>query len=172
MQRSLLRLRSLWLVVPPTLMCCLDFGLTLYGQSDAYWSGNYQDVNEMSPSFGRYLAMHPLAFVAAAAVWIVILSSLIALLPEKLGMTLSIGIVLGHMAGAASWLAFRFGSYQSCNVLFLLTAGVIVTAFNMGRSDSGQTLIDWSRTPIPTWIRWLLIATLAILPVWWFLVPQ
>lgn len=153
MQKPLFRPRSLWLVVPPILMCCFDFGLTLYGQSDVYWSGNYQDINEISPSFAKYLSMHPMVFVASVLLWIGIFASLIALLPEKLGMTLSIGIVLGHMAGAASWLAFRFGSYQSCNVLFLLTAGVIVTAFNMGRSDNGQTLIDWSRAPVPTWTR-------------------
>ncbi len=172
MQHTLIRSRSLWLVVPPVFMCCLDFGLTLYGQSDVYWSGNYQDVNEISPSFGRYMSMHPMAFVAAGVLWIGVFSSLIALLPEKLGMTLSICIVLGHMAGAASWLAYRFGSYQSCNVLFLATAVVIVTAFNMGRSDSGQTLIDWSRAPVPTWTRWLLVAILILLPTWWFLIPH
>jgi len=57
--------RAVWLVVPPAILCALDFGLTLYGQSDRYWAGNYTDVNEMSPSFARYLAIHPLAFVAA-----------------------------------------------------------------------------------------------------------
>jgi hypothetical protein len=42
----------------------------------------------------------------------------------------------------------------------------------MGRSDTGQTLIDWSRAPVPTWTRWLLIAILFILPIWWFLIPH
>jgi hypothetical protein len=56
----------MWLVVPPMLLCLLDFGLTLYGQSDAYWSGDYSDVNEMSPSFARYLAFAPWRWSAAS----------------------------------------------------------------------------------------------------------
>lgn len=172
MQPSLFRPRSLWLVVPPILLCCLDFGLTLYGQSDAYWAGNYSDVNEISPSFGKYLSTHPLAFVFAGLVWISIFSSLIAILPETIGMTISICVVIGHMTGAASWLAYRFGSYQSCNSLFLLTSIVIVVSFNRGRSDTGQTLIDWPRTRVPTWTRWVLAALLVVLPIWWFLIPH
>jgi hypothetical protein len=41
----------MWLVVPPVLLCLLDFGLTLYGQSDAYWLAyrfhNYQACNAL-----------------------------------------------------------------------------------------------------------------------------
>lgn len=99
MQHTLIRPRSLWLVVPPILMCCLDFGLTLYGQSDVSWSGNYQDVNEISPSFGQYLSMHPMAFVAAGVIWTGIFSSLISLLPEKLGMTLNT-LITGEISHA------------------------------------------------------------------------
>ena len=172
MKQSLFRPQSLWLVVPPTLLCCLDFGLTLYGQSDVYWRGDYRDVNELSPSFGTYLSMHPLAFVVAGLVWIGIFSSLIAILPEKIGMTISIGVLIGHMTGAASWLAYRFGSYQACNALFLLTAIVIVVAFNKGRSDTGRTLIDWSQTRVPAWTRWVLATLLVVLPIWWFLIPH
>lgn len=172
MQPAVFRLRSLWLLVPPILLCCLDFGLTLYGQSDAYWSGGYRDVNELSPSFAKYLSMHPLAFACAGLVWIGIFSSLISILPDKIAMTISICVVIGHMTGAASWLAYRFGSYQACNALFLLTAVVIVGAFNLGRSDTGGTLIDWSRTRVPAWTRWVLAAILIVLPIWWFLIPH
>ena len=154
------------------MLCCLDFGLTLYGQSDAYWNGTYSDINEISPSFGKYLSMHPLAFVGAALIWIAIFSSLIAILPEKVAMTISICVVIGHMTGAASWLAYRFGSYQACNALFLTTAVVIVSSFNLGRSEKGQTLIDWSRIGMPTWTRWIFAAILIVLPIWWFLIPH
>src|SRR4051812_32932514 len=71
-------LRPLWLVVPPALLCMLDFGLTLYGQSESYWSGNYADVNEISPSFAQYLAIHPFAFVGAGFLWIIIFSIIVA----------------------------------------------------------------------------------------------
>ena len=172
MKESLFRPRSLWIVVPPILLCCLDFGLTLYGQSSAYWAGNYKDVNEISPSFRDYLTTHPLVFAGMGLVWIGIFSTLIAILPEKIGMTISIAVVIGHMAGATSWLAYRFGSYQACNALFLFTSIAIVTSFNMGRSDTGQTLIDWSRTPMPSWTRWILAVLLVAVPVWWFLIPH
>lgn len=172
MNDCLFRPRSLWIVVPPILLCCLDFGLTLYGQSPAYWAGDYQDVNEVSPSFRVYLTIHPLVFVGMNLVWIAIFSSLIGILPEKIGMTISIAVVIGHMAGAASWLAFQFESYQACNALFLFTAIAIVTSFNMGRSETGQTLINWSRTPVPSWTRWILAALLIATPVWWFLIPH
>ena len=171
-QPSLFRPQSLWLIAPPIVLCCLDFGLTLYGQSDAYWNGNYSQIIEISPSFGKYLSVHPLAFVGAALLWIAIFSALIAILPEKAAMTMSICVVLGHMTGAASWLAYRFGSYQSCNALFVLTSIVIVCGFNLGRSENGRSLIDWKQTGMPAWTRWILVAMLVLLPIWWFLIPR
>ncbi len=171
-QEGLFRLRSLWIVVPPILLCCLDVGLTLYGQSAEYWSGQYGHVNEMSPSFAKYLAIHPLAFVRMCLVWVGIFSTLIAILPARIGMTISIAVVIGHMAGSASWLAYRLGSYQTCNALFLITSIVIVISFEKGRSDSGQTLINWSQTRVPVWTRWALAGLLIVLPIWWFLIPQ
>lgn len=172
MSGSLFRPRSLWIVVPPILLCILDLSLTLYGQSSSYWLGNYQDVNEVSPSFRRYLMMHPLVFAGMGMVWIGIFSTLIAIMPEKVGMTVSIAVMMGHMGGAATWLVYRFGSYQAGMALFLLTSITIVTSFNMGRSDTGQTLIDWSRTPVPSWARWVLAVLLFAIPIWWFLIPH
>lgn len=172
MHRPLIQFRMLWLLLPPIVLCCLDFGITLYGQSESYWSGNYNDINELSPSFARYLSIHPLAFIAAALVWIAIFSSVIAIVPERIAMTLSICVVIGHMTGAASWLAYRFGSYQACNALFLVTSIMIVVAFNNARSEGTRPLIDWPRTGLPDWTRWLVVAILIILPVWWFLIPR
>jgi hypothetical protein len=168
----LFRTRSLWIVVPPILLCCLDFGLTLYGQSSAYWAGDYNDANELSPSFRAYLTSHPLVFAAMCLVWIGIFSTLIVILPEKLGMTVSIAVVLGHMAGSTTWLAYRFNSYQACNALFLFTSIAIVASFNLGRSDTGQTMINWARLGVPLWTRLILAAILVAVPIWWFLIPH
>ena len=60
MRSSLLPHNTLWLVLPPISLCVLDFGLTLYGQSVAYWDGDFDAVNEGSPSFAHYLSLHPL----------------------------------------------------------------------------------------------------------------
>ena len=159
-------------MVPPALLCILDFGLTLYGQSESYWSGNFTDVNELSPSFARYLAIHPLAFVGAGFLWIIIFSFIVALLPEMLALTVSIAIVIGHMGGAATWFAYRFHNYQACNALFLVTAFIVVLSFKRGQNDDGASAFDWRRTGLPSWARWGIVAVLMAIPIWWFLIPH
>lgn len=172
MQTRFIPPNALWLLLPPIALYALDSGLTLYGQSDEYWAGNYADVNEMSPSFNYYLSVHPLVAGAAFLLWIFLFSAVILLLPEILAMMLSVAIVIGHMVGATSWLAFRLESYQACSLLFLVTAVVIVFSFKRGQNNDGRAAIDWGRTGLPEWTRWVLIAGLAALPVWWFLVPR
>ena len=83
MQSSLLPRNALWLLLPPISMCLLDFGLTLYGQSDAYRRGNFSAVNEVSPSFAHFLSLHPLAFVGAVILWVALFSTVILLLPPR-----------------------------------------------------------------------------------------
>src|SRR5262245_6930149 len=124
---------ALWLLLPPIALCALDMGLTLYGQSNAYWAGNYADVNEGSASFAKYLSIHPLVFAGASAIWILTFAAVILLLPEKLALTVVVAIVIGHMAGAATWLMYRFHLYQWCNALVLVTSALIVVAFKRGQ---------------------------------------
>ncbi len=161
-----------WLVVPPIVLCALDGSLTLYGQSAAYWSGNRAAVNEMSPSFEHYLTVHPLAAVAAFLLWIAIFVLMILLLPELLALIVSTAIVIGHMGGAASWIAYRLHHYQACNALFLFTSVLIVVSFKRGQNGNGRSAFDWSRTGLPEWVRWLFIVILTFLPIWWFLIPR
>jgi hypothetical protein len=163
---------AFWLLLPPIALCALDFGLTLYGQPSAYWEGDYSAVQEGSPSFAHYLATHPLMAVGAGALWIVIFSTVILLLPEKLALTATIAIVIGHMAGAASWLMYRFHQYQLCNALMLVTSALVVVAFKQGQRTDSRSAFDWERTGLPGWVRWLVIATLIVLPTWWFLIPH
>ncbi len=126
----------------------------------------------MSPSFQGYLAVHPLAAAAAFLLWIGIFSAIILLLPELLALVVSTAIVLGHMGGAESWLAFRFHQYQACNVVSLLTAALVVVSFKRGQNSDGRAAFAWSRTGLPSWLRWVLIGGLTVLPIWWFLVPR
>jgi hypothetical protein len=146
--------------------------LTLYGQSNAYWAGDYSEVNEASPSFAHFLSIHPLIFLLAVVLWIAIFSALILLLPEKLALTVAVAIVIGQMYGASTWLMYRFHSYQSCNLLFLATSGLIVFAFKRGQNSDGSSAFNWERTGLPSWARWLAILVLTVLPIWWFLIPH
>ena len=70
-----------------------------------------------------------MACVAIDLLWISIFSLSILLLPETLALIVAVSIMLGHLTGAASWLAYRFCGYQNCNALFLTTAVLIVFAF-------------------------------------------
>lgn len=167
-----LRFASLWILVPPLLLCLLDMSLTLYGQSDAYWAGNYSDVNELAPSARGYLMIHPLAFVGHCVMWMAIFSSLILLLPQRLAMMVAVCVVVGHMTGSASWLVFRLGSYQACGFLFIATSVLLVLLMDYGRSPDGRTFIDWSRLGGYSWLRWVAVAILIGAPIYWSLIPH
>ena len=167
-----LRFASLWILVPPILLCILDVCLTLYGQSDSYWAGNYSDVNELSPSAKGYLMIHPLAFLGHGLMWMAIFCSLILLLPQRLGMMAAVCVVVGHMTGSASWLVFRLGSYQACGFLFIATSILLVLMMDYGRSPDGRTFFDWSCLGRYSWIRWTGIASLIGFPVYWSLIPH
>src|SRR4051812_2220176 len=74
--------RLIGLCLPPLLVCALDCGLTLRGQSDGYWNGRFEEVNEASPTFNRLLKQHPAAFVAGIAVWGAMFVGIILMLPD------------------------------------------------------------------------------------------
>jgi hypothetical protein len=172
MQLGIVRKNAYWLLIPPIALCLLDFGLTLFCQPSAYWAGDHTAVSEISPSYAHALAIHPLVFCGVGLSWICIFSALILLLPESLALTLTVAIVIAHMAGAASWLVYRFHSYQSANLLALMTSGLIVLAFKRGQDRDGRPAFNWDRTGFPGWIRWLLILLIAVLPVWWYIIPH
>lgn len=170
--RNIVARNALWLVVPPAVMCAMDGLLTLFGQPAEYWAGDYAAAWEGSPSFHDYLTIHPLVAVGAMLLWMAIFSALVLLLPEMLALTLSMAIAIGHMSGAGSWLIYRFHSYQGWCALFPLTAALLVFAFKRGQNSDGRPALDWSRTGLPGWVRWVVIAGLAVLPTWWFLMPR
>lgn len=87
----------------PVSLCLLDMILTLYGQSNHYWNGEFRDVAEASPLFAYCLAIHPGLFVTAAFVWIGLFVLLVQKLPSKIGRIVSTAVVLGHLIGALGW---------------------------------------------------------------------
>jgi hypothetical protein len=164
--------RFIGLCLAPIIFCLLDNGLTVVGQDSRYWGGNYQLVNEGSPTFHHLLSIHPLAFVGGATAWIAIFVTIILLLPEAAAMVISAAVVLGHSVGAATWLLwhFRFG-YQACNALFFVAAMAIVWS------------LRWTlKAPLPLgpmlWpslsstFRWLLIVVLFSAGAYLYLIPR
>ena len=62
------RLNRLWLCAPFLIVALIDAGITLYGQSEAYWQGQYSDPNELFSIFAIALYFGPLAFIGVYSV--------------------------------------------------------------------------------------------------------
>lgn len=95
--------RLLGMGLPCLLAFALDATLTMWGQPEGFWAGNYSLTSEGSPIFRQFFALGPVAAIAGYAAWASVLLGLILLLPEALAVSLSLTAVLGHTAGAAMW---------------------------------------------------------------------
>jgi hypothetical protein len=121
------------LCVGPVLFCLLDGGLTLQGQPDAYWAGDFHQARELNP-LGRWpLERHPLLFGAALLCWGCVFCTAILRLPARLARPLSLAVQLGHTLGAASWLV-RLGVPGWLLVFPLLLASRLVFDWAWKRS--------------------------------------
>jgi hypothetical protein len=170
---TMLRKNAVWLCGPPAFLSFLDALVTLYGQSASYWSGNYQCVNEISPTFNQLLHIHPGAFLLGGAAWIVVLSAMILLLPEVLALSVAMAITLGHITAINSWIGMLPPhGYAISNLLSAVGSLILVVFFKRGQSESGESAIDWKRTGLPGWTRWMTIACLAVVPIYLFLIPR
>lgn len=127
---SSLRKRRVWLCVAPVALCMLDQGITLVGQSSAYWAGDYSVASEGNPWFQWLLQQHPLAFEAGIFTWVAIFCGLIMVLPRRVAMTISVAIVLGHAWGASTWIYWKIPhGYWLVLILYLLSAIAIVATW-------------------------------------------
>lgn len=127
----------LWLLPLPLLMAACDGALTLYGQSDLYWSGHRHDSNEGNPQFDWLLRQHPALFAAALGAWAVALAGLILVLPRRLALWLWLGAAAGHAWGMTTWLRFLWPgqAYWPSLGVWVALSGVAVLCWD--RSDGG-----------------------------------
>lgn len=164
------RSRLVGLCLVPMLFALLDGGLTLAGQSSAYWSGEYHQVNEASPTFRQLLIVHPLAFAGGILTWIGIFVAIILLLPDTLALTVSITVTFGHSVGALTWMIWRFQyGYQMANLLFLV-AGILL-ATGIQRGWQARPAEDY-RLPLSPLARGLVSLLLFGIGVYLFLWPR
>jgi hypothetical protein len=119
-----------WLCLGPILLCLLDGGLTLLGQPDGYWAGEFARATEWNPLGRRLLLLHPLAFALALLGWAGLVSAAALLLPARAARALTLLVQVGHTCGAATWLA-RLGGPGWVAVAALFVAS--------------RLLLDWSR---------------------------
>ena len=134
---TILAKKRLWLCLPPFTFCMLDQALTLWNQSQQYWSGNYDVALEGNPIMQRLLSQHPIIYEAGLIGWIVLFLLLIISLPKRVGMTLSVGITFGHLWGVVSWIMYTaFYGYWICLALILVAGLLIVVGLERYNSLS------------------------------------
>ncbi len=106
-------------------LALLDGCLTLALQPAEYWKQSYQHLNEASPLWAAFLSRSPLAYVAAAAVYLTIVYALIWFLPKRAAFVASLTVSLWHIVGASSWILGNWGATGYWGG----TVGLIVIAF-------------------------------------------
>jgi hypothetical protein len=148
------------------LPCCLAFvadsTVTLCAQPKEYWQGHYDWTVEDSLFFHALYVIQPLAAVAGYCAWAAVIAGLLLLLPEVLAVILAIVIVFGHVLGAYITLApiLPGGWYQVANGMFLAAAAALgIGLYWFLLTSSGDGLAGRGK-PLPSWLRWGLIASL------------
>ncbi|MCH8969161.1 MAG: hypothetical protein IIA66_08595, partial [Planctomycetes bacterium] len=137
-----MRKKTVWLCVAPFALCMLDQGITLVGQSSAYWAGDYSVAIEGNPWFQWLLQQHPLAFEAGIFAWVAVFCGLILVLPRRVAMTISVAIVLGHAWGASTWIFWKIPhGYWLVLALYLLSAIAIVAQSVAPADDSSSVML-------------------------------
>jgi hypothetical protein len=94
----------LWLPLLPAAVCLADVALTLCGQPEAYWQGDFGTANEGNPLPRLFLELHPLAFAAGVLAYLACLTAFLLLAPRRWAVIVGLAIISGHTVGAASWL--------------------------------------------------------------------
>jgi hypothetical protein len=152
----------LGLCLPLALAAAADCSLTLSGQPEAYWAGDYSQVREGSPVFRRLLNSHPAAFVVGWWAYVGVLAGLILLLPRLLALTTGVAATTSYAWGASTWLWFSSRlpyRYQTCNVLFLLVGLALSAGIYWGwlRGPEHGGVAGWHW---PAAVRWAMIGAL------------
>jgi hypothetical protein len=166
--------RLLGMGVPCLLALALDAMLTMCGQPDGYWAGNYSQTTEGSPIFRQFFVLGPVAAIAGNAAWAGVLIGLILLLPEALAVSLSLTVVFGHTAGAYTWLGggISAGWFQTAHGMVLAAAVVLGVGLCWCLREPSQGQAKGAVRPRNPWLRWGLSAALLAIAAYMFLFPH
>jgi hypothetical protein len=119
--------RKWWLCVAPVCVCLIDVAATLYYQPAAYWSGQFDQVSELSPIDRWMLMQHPLAFAGWVVTWMTGFSVVIRYVPTPISLIAALALMFGNAAGTNSWLSSRIpNGFWICYALFLAIAALVV----------------------------------------------
>ena len=125
--------KHFWLCLPPLLTCLFANAMTLWNQPATYWAGEYWRALEAAPHGRWLLTQHPLAFEGAMLGYILLFCFFILYLPRSLAMVLSTTIVLGHLTGACTGIAWErpLEGYWLSLGICVCAAVLLVAGFQM-----------------------------------------
>jgi hypothetical protein len=147
----------------------LDAGLTLHGQPEKYWAGDYTWTTEGAPFWRLLYTWHPVAAVCGYVLWTGLLGGLLILLPEVLAVVLAITIAFGHTAGAYTWVQSMLlqahgieakGWYQVANGMFLLSALAVGIGVRWVVRSAALHSESGPEPHMRGWVRGVLVAIL------------
>lgn len=124
--------RRAWIAAPAVVLTALDGALTLFGQSIAYWAGQYSAAHEVSPLGAAFLHIHPAAFAGLMLAWVGVIMLVGLQLGEPWGHIWSLMIVIGHSTGAFDWLE----DFHYFGALLLFLAASLLTVFCWRKAGS------------------------------------
>jgi hypothetical protein len=109
-------------MLPMWLWLTGDVALTLAGQPNAYWAGDYGEAIEVNPLMYPIVASGPWVFAGYAAAWAILLGVLVICWPHRLVKVVAIAAAVLNAMGGCSWLA-RMGGWG-----WLLAIGYLFVA--------------------------------------------
>ena len=93
----------LWWCLPTLVLGPADGFLTLWGQPGAYWSGGFAEVNEVNPLAAWLLTVHPLAFAASGAPYLLLVVGAVMALPWRWAAAVALVVASTHALGVGLW---------------------------------------------------------------------
>lgn len=130
--------RQVWLCLPAVAMYLADVGLTLSGQSSAYWQGNYGEAHEVNPIANWLLVRTPWLFLATALLWFAVYTVVMVFAPRMVARGLSLFVTVAHAFGAASWLIpHGVGGWVATVVLLIAAERLLTWSWRKADGPSG-----------------------------------
>jgi hypothetical protein len=101
--------QRLWLGLPPALLCLADVTLTLYGQPQEYWQGEYAAAQADNSLVCEALRQGPGMFLLTAALWVLTFLGLLLFWRDPLIVVLALALTVTHTMGVATNLLGKQG---------------------------------------------------------------
>lgn len=116
--------KFLLLILPFIVFSSLDMGLTIWGQPERWWSGEYAEPNEFNPVNNAVLCLGPSFALGFAYFYVFIICFVIAQFKHQYAVLICTACSVGHMIGAHSWAINYFDSYNVTR-FFVMAAGIL-----------------------------------------------